>query len=161
MDCSSWWFDHVGDTYIYVLATRAGDASTQQTEVEKLLGGSSAWGGLIGVPEASALMTEHTAGAKALADAAFTHDQEGVNGAVDSLLSNLEDQSDLYEEKIGSFPGEEWRKLFSTHITATGGYILALAAGDMADFKAKYNQVIQNRNDLARFWGRICMQSRR
>lgn len=161
MDCSSWWFDHVGDTYIYVLATRAGDASTQETEAGKLLDGASSWGNLIGVSEASALMTQHTLESKTLADAAFAYDQEAVNGAVDSLLSNLEDQTRLYQAKIGSFPSEEWRRLFSIYITATGGYILALAAGDMADFKAKYNQVIQNRNDLARFWGRICMQARR
>lgn len=161
MDCSSWWFDHVGETYIYVLATRAANTSTQEGEVAKLIEGASEWGGLIGVPDASELMTLHVAGAKMLADTAFAHDQNGVDEAVDSLLANLDKQSDLYEEKIPGFRTEEWRRLFSLHLTATGGYILALAAGDMEDFRTKYNQVIQNRNDLARFWLRVCMQPRR
>lgn len=161
MDCAGWWFDHVGATYIYVIATRAGDTTTQETEVGKLIEGSTAWGNLIGVSDASEDMTEHVAHVKILADAAFAHDQDTVNSAVDALLENLEAQTQLYQEKIPGFPAEEWRRLFSTHITATGGYVLALAAGDLPDFRAKYNQVIQNRNDLARFWGRLCMQPRR
>jgi hypothetical protein len=151
----------VGETYVYVLGTRIGNTSTQEEQVSKLLDGAASWGGLIGVHEASDLMNEHTLGVKALADAAFARDQDTVNSAVDLLLSNLDKQTDLYQRKIPGFPAEEWSRLFSTHITATGGYILALAAGDMIDYKAKYNQVIQNRNDLARFWGRMCMGSRK
>lgn len=161
MDCSTWWFDHVGEMYIYVLATRMGNSPTQEDETSKLIDGASSWGDVIEVPEASNLMTEHVAGAKSLADSAFAKNQEAVDQAVNFLLANLDRQTEIYKTKIPGFPSEEWTKLFSLHISATGGYILALAAGDMDDFRAKYNQVLKNRNDLARFWGRVAMQTRR
>lgn len=161
MDCATWWFDHVGETYIYVLAARTGDESTKDSQTEKLLIGAQAWGGLIGVAPASELMVEHVVEVKRLADSAFAGERAGVDGAVEALLQNMDRQTDLYQRRIPGFPTDEWKRVFGTYITNTGGYILALAAGDMADFRSKYNETLQDRNSLARVWGRTCLSMRR
>ena len=161
MDCATWWFDHVGETYIYVLSARAGDESTKDSQMEKLLMGAQAWGGLIGVSSASQLMVDHVVQVKSLADSAFAGERSGVDGAVESLLQNMDKQTDLYTARIQGFPVDEWKRSFGTYLTNTGGYILALAAGDRADFRAKYNETLQDRNSLARLWGRTCLATRR
>ncbi len=161
MDCASWWFDHVGGIYVYVLATRASDSRTRAGELDKLMEGAQEWGSLLDVPEASDLMGRYVLEIKRLADSAFAHDQAEADSAVDALVANLERQTDLYQRRIPGFPSDEWKKLFGTHIASTGGYVLALSAGDMPDFKAKYGQVLTNRNHLARLWGRVSMMPRR
>ncbi len=158
MDCASWWLDHVGETYVYVLATRAGDPGMQATSIDRLLNGARDWGSLIDVPQASGLMNDHVLIMKHLADSAFGHDQEGADRAIDGLILNMDRQGDLYQRQVPNFPTDEWRKLFETHLQATGGYILALSAGDIPDFKAKYGQALTNRNHLARLWGRTAFQ---
>jgi len=161
VDCATWWFDHVGETYIYVLAARTGDESTKDSQTEKLLMSAQSWGGLIGVPAASEAMVEHAMEVKRLVDSAFAGERAGVDGAVESLLQNMDRQADLYGRKIPGFPTDEWKRVFGTYITNTGGYILALAAGDMADFRNRYNEAVADRNALARLWGRTCLAMRR
>jgi hypothetical protein len=161
VDCATWWFDHVGETYIYVLSARAGDDGTKDSQMEKLLMGAQSWGGLIGVPRSSDLMVEHVVEVKRLADSAFAGERAGVDGAVEALLQNMDKQTDLYAAKIPGFPVDEWKRVFGTYITNTGGYILALAAGDKPDFRTKYNETLQDRNSLARLWGRTCLAMRR
>lgn len=161
MDCATWWFDHVGETYIYVLAARAGDESTKDSQTEKLLMGAQDWGGLIGVGPASELMVEHVEDVKKLADSAFAGDRAGVDGAVEALLQNMDRQTELYQRRIQNFPTDEWKRVFGTYIANTGGYILAFAAGDRIDFRNKYNEALQDRNSLARLWGRTCLATRR
>jgi hypothetical protein len=160
-DCATWWFDHVGHTYMYVIATKNGDERMQNQAVEKLVAGAEEWGKLLGSPEAGKLMGEHVAGAKHLADSAFAKDQNGIDLAVESLLVNAKQQADLYVREMRDFPLDEFDRLFTTHLTATGGYILALAAGDISDFRTKYSETLQNRNRLARFWGLLCMKLKR
>lgn len=160
-DCATWWFDHVGETYMYVAATNQKDARMQANAVSKLVDGAEEWGSLLRIDDAARLMNEHVALVKQLTDAAFAKDQGTVDGSVEALILNANHQTRLYESEIPGFPKEEFEKLFLTHVTATGGYILALASGDMADFKKNYATVIQDRNQLARFWGRLCLILRR
>lgn len=160
-DCATWWFDHVGETYMYVAATRQGDARMQANAVNKLIEGTEEWGDLLKIEDAGRLMQNHVVLVKQVTDAAFGKDQGTVDAAVEALILNANDQTRLYESEIPGFPKEDWEKLFLTHLTSTGGYILALAAGDVKDFKKNYDQAIANRNGLARFWGRLCLILRR
>lgn len=160
-DCATWWFDHVGETYMYVAATNQKDQRMQANAVNKLVAGTEEWGDLLKIPAAAQLMNQHVALVKQLTDAAFAKDQGTVDAAVEALILNANHQTRLYESEIPGFPKDEFEKLFMTHVTATGGYILALASGDMADFKKNYTTVIQDRNALARFWGRLCLILRR
>lgn len=160
-DCATWWFDHVGETYMYVIATRQQDARMQANAVEKLLDGAEEWGNLLKIEDAGKLMNNHVVLVKQLTDAAFNKDQAKADEAVDALIVNVSQQKMVYEDEIPGFPKDEFEKLFLTHVTATGGYILALASGDMADFKRNYAIVIDDRNKLARFWGRLCLILRR
>lgn len=160
-DCATWWFDHVGETYMYVVATKQQEPRMQANAVEKLVDGADEWGSLLKIEDAGKLMSNHVALVKQLADAAFAKEQGKVDEAVENLIVNAGQQTMLYEEEIPGFPKAEWEKLFLTHLSATGGYVLALASGDMADFKRNYNTVITNRNNLARFWGRLCLILRR
>lgn len=155
-DCATWWFDHVGETYLYVVAVRQRDEKEQTEEVEKLVAGAEEWGKLLGLPEAGQLMLEHVALVKALVDAAFGGNMAVVDQAVDGLLVNVEQQSSLYAARIPGFQLEEWRTLFSKHVSATGAYVLAMAAGDAEDFKKNLGIVVLDRNALARFWGMLC-----
>lgn len=156
-DCATWWFDHVGETYIYVTATKQGDAKMQADAVGKLVKGTQEWEDLLKIDDAAHLMGDHVKLVKQLTDAAFTGDQATADASVEGLLQNAAQQSDLYEAEIPGFPKEEWERLFTTHITSTGGYILALASGDLADFKKNFDMTIKNRNQLAKFWGRLCL----
>jgi hypothetical protein len=160
-DCATWWFDHVGHTYMYAVAVRGEDARMQAQEVDKLAEGAEEWGKLLDMPQASKAMGEHVAAVKYLIDAAFTKDHNAVDMAVEALLVNAKQQANLYMDEIRDFPLSEFDRLFTTHLTATGGYVLALAAGDIPDFRANYNNVVQNRNQLARFWGLLCLRMRR
>lgn len=158
IDCATWWIDHVTATYLYVSAVRLKDEREQAAQVEKLVDGGTIWGKMIAVPEASQLMLEHIGAVKALADAAFAGDMGIVDQAVNVLLANVEQQTNLYASRIPNFPTEEWKQLFTRHVTATGGYTLALASGDAEDFKKNYAVVIRDRNALARMWTLICMR---
>jgi len=160
-DCATWWFDHVGETYMYVAATNQKDARMQANAVNKLVEGAEEWGDLLKIPDATRLMNQHIALVKQLTDAAFAKDQGTVDAAVEALILNANDQTRLYESEIPGFPKQEFEKLFLTHVTAIGGYSLALASGDMADLKKNYAMGIQDRNQLARFWGRLCLILRR
>lgn len=160
-DCATWWFDHVGETYTYVVATKGGDAGLQEKAVEKLMEGAETWGDLLDIPEAGKLMGEHVAAVKYLVDYAFGKNQDAIDVAVEAVLVNAKQQADLYAQTIRDFPLGDFDKLFTVHITATGGYALALAAADVSDFKKNYNTVIQNRNQMARFWGLLCMRMRK
>lgn len=160
-DCAVWWFDHVGHTYMYVVATKGEDPRMQVSAVEKLVEGAEEWGKLLGSPESGRLMATHVGAVKSLADSAFARDQEGIDLAVETLLVNAKEQADVYVQEIRDFPLQDFDRLFTTHITTTGGYILALAAGDAGDFRKNYADVIQNRNQLARFWGLLCMRLKR
>lgn len=160
-DCATWWFDHVGETYMYVAATKQGDARMQANAVQKLVDGAEEWGSLLKIEDAGTLMGNHVALVKQLTDAAFAKDQPTVDAAVESLIANAGQQTAVYENEIPGFPKADWEKLFLTHLTSTGGYILAFASGDMADFRKNYNTAIANRNQLARFWGRLCLILRR
>lgn len=157
-DCATWWFDHVGHTYMYVLATKNKDPRLQAQEADRLMAGAQEWGKLLGSPESEKLMAEHVLGAKNLADSAFLKDQNGISLAVESLLANAKEQSNFYASIIPDFPVKDFDDLFTLHLTATGGYILALSQGDMNDFRSNYNTVLQNRNALARFWGLLCLR---
>lgn len=156
MDCGTWWFDHVGQTYLYAISVRQDDLKEQADEMEKLLDGAEAWGKLIEVPAASELMNRHVGDFKCLVDGAFSGDQPLVDSATERLLAGVEEQAELYRKSFRDFPVEEWNKLFLSHVTATGGYVLALAAGDAVDFRQNYDRVILGRNALARFWTRLC-----
>lgn len=156
-DCSSWWFDHVGETYIYVLGTKNANPSVQQGAVAKLVAGASDWGDLTRLYDAGRLMGVHVGQAKALADAAFAQDKAGVDNAVETLLANAAQQADYYEANIPGFPKADFGRLFTAHIANTGGYILALASGDGPDFSKNYAATLANRNELARFWGKVCL----
>lgn len=160
-DCATWWFDHVGHTYMYAVATKGEDARMQAQEVEKLAEEADEWGKLLELPQAGRLMNEHVAAVKYLIDAAFVKDSNGVDLAVEALLTNAKQQADLYVDELRDFPLQDFDRLFTTHLTATGGYVLALAAGDISDFKKNYATVIQNRNQLARFWGLLCLRLKR
>lgn len=160
-DCATWWFDHVGHTYMYVVATKGGDERLQAQEAAKLLEGAEEWGRLLGNEEVGKLMAQHVLGVKNLTDAAFSKDQSGIDIAVETLLVNAKQQADVYVQEIRDFPLDSFDKLFTTHLAATGGYILALASGDIGDFKSNYNTVIQNRNNLARFWGLLCLRMKK
>lgn len=152
-DCATWWFDHVGRAYYYAIAVRQKDEKEQAEELERLVDGAEEWGRLTGVPEAGPLMTEHVAATKALVDAAFAGDPAAVDQAVDALLANAARQTALYAEKIQGFPAEEWDRLFTGLVSATGSYVLALAAGDAEDFKRNVGAATAGRNALARLWG--------
>lgn len=156
-DCATWWLDHTGETYMYVAATKQGDPRLQGNAVAKLVEGATEWGELLNIPQAGRLMSEHVALVKQVTDLAFAGDAGSVDPYVEALLANVHQQAELYEKTIPGFPKAEWEKLFTNHVTSTGGYILALASKDMPDFQKNYNNMVQNRNQLARFWGRICL----
>ena len=157
-DCATWWIDHVTATYLYVTATRLQDEKEKEAQVEHLIAGAQGWGKMIGVPEASQPMIEHVAGVKAFIDAAFAGDMSVIDQAVNALLANVDQQTQIYAARIPNFPADEWKILFGRHVTATGGYTLALAAGDAEDFKKNYGVVIADRNALARLWTLVCMR---
>lgn len=146
---------------MYVAATRQHDPRMQATAVEKLVDGAEKWGALLKIEEAGRLIGEHVTLVKQLTDAAFAGDQGTADSMVEALIANAGDQTALYEAEIKGFPKEEWEKLFMTHITSTGGYILALSAGDALDFNKNYRLTVENRNQLARLWGRLCLILRR
>jgi hypothetical protein len=153
MDRSTWWFDHVGQTYLYVVGVRQGDARLQGQAMEKLSGGADEWGRLTGIPEAGLLMAEHVAGVKGLTDAAFAG--QPSEGFVDTLMENVDRQTALYDSDMGAFPTEEWHGLFTSYVAATGQYILALAAGDAGGFKRSHAEAVASRNRLARLWAGV------
>jgi len=156
-DCATWWLDHTGETYMYVAATKQKDPRLQGNAVTKLVDGATEWGELLGLPQAGKLMSEHVALVKHVTDLAFAGEAGSVDPYVEALLENVRQQADLYEKTIPGFPRADFEKLFTTHVTSTGGYILALASRDMPDFQKNYNNMVQNRNQLAKFWGRICL----
>lgn len=151
-DCGTWWFDHAGQAYLYAVAVRQGDEREQAEEMEKLVDGAESWGALAGVPEASKLMLERVALVKALVDSAFAGDAEIVDRAVDGILMNVDQQTELYASKIPGFPADEWRLSFAGLGTATGAYVLAMAGGDAEDFKRNLANAVRERNALARIW---------
>lgn len=160
-DCATWWFDHVGETYLYTVGVRQGDEKEQFVEVEKLAAGAEEWGKLLRLPEAAELMLEHSAALKALIDAAFAGDSGTMDAALHSLTMNAERQTALYAEKIERFPVDEWKTLFERHILTTAGYALGLAAGDAESFKKNLDATTLDRNALARLWTRVCAERRR
>jgi len=146
---------------MYVIATKQQDVRMQANAVTKLVEGAEEWGNLLKIDDAGVLMNQHVALAKQLTDAAFAQDKGSVDATVEALILNANNQVRLYESYIPGFPKDEFEKLFMTHVTATGGYILALAAGDVPDFQKNWRMVVDDRNKLARFWGRLCLILRR
>lgn len=153
--CATWWFDHVGETYIYVVGVKAGDARQKEEYSRKLDQGAEEWGRLLGMPTAGDLAAVHVSALKSLADSAFAGDKASVDQAVETLMENLRSQREFYAGSIAGFPAEQWEALFSLHIASTGAYILALAAGDVRDFRSNYDAVVKGRNELGLFWGRL------
>lgn len=157
MDCGSWWFEHVQETYKYAIALHQKNAGARAAAEKRLIEGASDWGTLTGLPHASSLMATHVHALIKLADAAFIKDSASIGPAVDELLSNGRAQTDLYRNAMKDFPSGTWTQLFTLHITATGSYILALAAGDMEEFRKQYAIVREDRNRLASFWVDYCL----
>jgi|FLYN01.1.fsa_nt_gi hypothetical protein len=155
-DCATWWIDHVGQTYFYVIATRQGDPKGQMEAAEKLVQGAEEWGRLIELPQASQLMLEHVGALKTFVDSAFAGEKTPMDASLEALLANVDRQADLYGASFKGFPTEDFRRLFARHVVSTGGYVLALIVGDAEGFKKDYSLVILDRNALARLWGLLC-----
>lgn len=154
--CGDWWITHVRETYRYAMGLYAGKPQEQRIAVEHLIQGTVEWGRLLKLPEVADLMRAHVLATKAVADGAFGGVKKLVDASVDSLLENAQSQRVFYKKKILGFPDARWNGLFTAHIAATGGYILALAARDHPDFGRQFSKVEENRAELMGFWNTIC-----
>jgi len=154
--CGQWWIPHVAHTYGYVMGLYQRNKAAQDVAVEYLVQGAVDWGKLLGLPQAGDLMKVHVLGAKGVADGAFGGDSGLVDRSVNSLLSNLEDQTNLYTAQIPNFKANEFHDLFAMHITATGAYITALAQHDHPEFGRQFSIVQENRDQMMGFWNVTC-----
>lgn len=159
MDCGSWWFQHIQYVHRYVTCAHLRDEAACKEAAENLVQNANYWGELTQLPVAGDLMRTYVLALKRLVDAAFEKNEAGANTAVEELLRCVYDQTDLYKQKMRDFPGADWSSLFMFHITATGGYILALAWGDEVEFRKQYELVRSMRNKLASFWVDFCLSS--
>lgn len=159
MDCGSWWFEHIQYVHRYVSAAHLRDDEGKGDAAWNLIQHADFWGDLTRVPAAGDLMRTYVTALKRLIDGAFDKDESRTNAAVEELLRCVYDQTDLYRQKMHHFPAEEWSSLFMFHITATGGYVLALAHGDEEGFRKQYELVRGMRTRLASFWLDFCLSA--
>lgn len=157
MDCGSWWFQHCQYVHRYVTCAHLKDQIGREEATGDLVSNALYWGDLTQVPVAGDLMRTYVLALRRLIDAAFEKDERLVNNAVEELLRCVQDQTELYQKTMRGFPVEEWSRLFTFHITATGGYILALSYGDEPEFRKQYGIARDNRNRLASFWVDFCL----
>lgn len=156
MDCGSWWFHHVMETYRYVLGARDRARILKADASHRLLTGASEWGILLGLPAASRLMADHVKGVARLVDASALGDAEGAARAVESVIANASEHQGLYGAAIQGFPLAEFRDLIEEHIAETGSYVVALFERDYVAFRNHMNAVIANAQRMAALWRRIC-----
>lgn len=159
MDCGSWWFQHIQYVHRYVTCAHLRDEQGCSQSSQNLVENALYWGELTQLPVAGELMRTYVLALRRLVDAAFVKDEPKINAAVEELLRCVYDQTDLYKQAMRNFPGADWSSLFMFHVTATGGYILALAYGDEEDFRKQYGLVRGLRNKLASFWVDFCLSA--
>jgi len=157
MDCGSWWFDHIQYVHRYVTCVHLRDEAACEEAAQHMIQSAVFWGELCQLQVAGDLMKTYVLALKRLVDAAFVKDEPKVDRAVEELIRCVNDQTELYQRTMQSFPAEEWSRLFMFHITATGGYILALAWGDEEGFRKQYELVREDRNRLSTFWVDFCL----
>jgi hypothetical protein len=157
MDCGSWWLEHIQYVHRYVTCVHLKDSDGRRDSLWNLIQHADFWGELTHLKVAGDLMRTYVQALGRLVDAAFEKDVPRTNAAVEELLRAVYDQTDLYRAKMRNFPSEDWSSLFMFHVTATGGYILALAEGDEAGFRKQYEIVRGMRSKLASFWVDFCL----
>jgi hypothetical protein len=149
---AQWWIDHVKHTREYVNSIFNKKPPAMIEAAKGLWHGVVEWANIVGSDLASFLMGEHTVLAKTLADSAergFKPNEFTYLAAY--LMKNAVAQANLYASLFPNFPKDEFLKLFTAHIEATGAYIAAAAKGDMETFKKSYQKVLDNMRELANF----------
>jgi hypothetical protein len=148
---AQWWIDHVKHTREYVNGIFNKKPPVTIEAAKGLWHGVLEWEKIAGSDLASFLMGEHTVLAKTLADSAergFKPNEFAYLAAY--LMKNAVAQANLYYATVPNFPKDEFLKLLTAHIEATGAYIAA-AKNDMKTFKESYQKVLDNMRALANF----------
>lgn len=152
MDCGLWWYEQAQANYRYVTAAHQKDSPGQAQAAARMVDNAVAWGRLTRLPAAGDLMKFHVGAMKRLADAAFSRHRRGMEIGLDGAIENEQAQTQLYLKSFKGFPGKEWSDSFTLYLTAVAGYTLALAAGDLADFRRQSELTREAKNSLAALW---------
>lgn len=156
MDCASWWFGHVRETYRYVLGARDRVRILKADASHRLLTGASEWAILLDLPAAGRLMTDHVKGIARLVDATSIGDAGGASRAADAVVGNASEQGGLYGAAIPDFPLSEFRDLVSGHVAETAAYVASLFEKDYTGFREHLKNVMANAASMAALWRRVC-----
>lgn len=155
MDCGLWWLEQAQATYRYVTSLHQKNKPQADQAAARMVANADAWGTLTRMPQAGSLMKYHVGAVKRLADSAFTKHKRGIELGINEALYNEKAQTDLYSRAYARFPEKMWRDLFILYITATGGYTLALAASDTADFRKQMGIVQDSKTRMAQLWTEV------
>lgn len=155
MDCGLWFFEQAQATYRYVTAVHHKDTVGQEQAARRMVANADSWGHLTKLPAAGDLMKFHVGALKRLADSAFSKHKRGIEIGLEEAIANEQAQTQFYSKSFARFPGKEWSDAFTLYITAVAGYTLALAAGDLADFRRQCEIARETKNALAVLWGDI------
>lgn len=155
MDCGLWWLEQAQATYRYVTAVHQKDGPGQDQAATRMVANAVAWGQLTRLPAAADLMKFHVGAIKRLGDSAFSRHRRGIEIGLEEAIANEQAQTQFYLKSFGRFPGKEWSDAFSLYITSVAGYTLALAAGDLEDFRRQHGIAREATNGLAAFWCEI------
>lgn len=155
MDCGLWWYEQAQATYRYICGVHQKSRERQEEGARRMLAAAELWGTLTRLSPAGDLMKFHVAAIKRLADSAFAKHKKGIELGFEEAVYNEQAQTRLYSAAFARFPTRDWSDLFMLYITATGGYALALAGNDTAEFR-KQTAIIQDaKNRLAWLWSDI------
>jgi hypothetical protein len=155
MDCGLWFFEQAQATYRYVTAVHQKDALAQDQAARRMVANADSWGRLTQLPAAGDLMKFHVGAIKRLADSAFSRHKRGMEIGLEEAIANEQAQTKLYLKSFSRFPEKEWSDAFTLYITAVAGYTLALAGGDLADFRRQSEISREAKNALAALWADV------
>lgn len=152
MDCGLWFFEQAQATYRYITAAHQKDVPVQEQAALRMVANADSWGRLTKLPAAGDLMKFHVGALKRLADSAFSRHKRGMEIGLEEAIVNEQAQTELYLKSFSRFPGKEWSNAFTLYITAVAGYALALAAGDLMEFRRQSEIARDAKNVLAELW---------
>ena len=156
MDCGLWWLEQAQANYRYVTALFQQDHTMTATSAARMVSNADKWGSMTKLAEAGPLMKFHVGAMKRLADSAFTKHRRGIELGINEALHNEKLQTALYSRALARFPEKAWHDLFILYVTGTGGYTLALAGGDTADFRKQRAIVHDAKVRIAQVWSDVC-----
>lgn len=156
MDCGLWWLEQSQANYRYVTGLFQKDPTLAAAAASRMVMNAEKWGSLTKLAEAGPLMKYHVGALKRLADSAFTKHRRGIELGINEAVYNEKLQTELYSRAFARFPEKAWHDLFTLYITGTGGYTLALAGADTADFRKQRAIVQDAKVRIAQLWADVC-----